>query len=120
MTRLAIVDDNTFLQKTIQDKLAFFDDVSIKFKADERIGITGKIRKKPQPRFDSDGYRNAENERYRSHGNHQKPLSANQNHHAAPFSITMKIFFIPLRRVLTATCSKKSIRRNFIMPLRKL
>ncbi len=33
MTKVAIVDDNTFLQKAVQDKLDFFDDIDIKFKA---------------------------------------------------------------------------------------
>ena len=45
MTRLAIVDDNTFLQKTIQDKLAFFDDVSIKFKAMNGVELLEKLEK---------------------------------------------------------------------------
>ena len=33
MIKVAIVDDNTFLQKAVQDKLDFFDDIDIKFKA---------------------------------------------------------------------------------------
>lgn len=33
MIKIAIVDDNTFLQKAIQDKLDFFDDIDLKFKA---------------------------------------------------------------------------------------
>ncbi len=33
MIKVVIVDDNTFLQKAIQDKLDFFEDVEIKFKA---------------------------------------------------------------------------------------
>jgi DNA-binding NarL/FixJ family response regulator len=33
MIRIAIVDDNSFLIKTIQEKLSFFDDFSIKFTA---------------------------------------------------------------------------------------
>ena len=33
MIRVAIVDDNVFLQKAIQDKLMFFPDVEIKVKA---------------------------------------------------------------------------------------
>lgn len=45
MIRLAIVDDNTFLQKTIQDKLAFFDDVSIKFKAMNGLELLEKLEK---------------------------------------------------------------------------
>jgi len=45
MTRLAIVDDNTFLQKTIQDKLVFFDDVSIKFKAMNGLELLEKLEK---------------------------------------------------------------------------
>lgn len=45
MIRLAIVDDNTFLQKTIQDKLAFFDEVSIKFKAMNGLELLEKLEK---------------------------------------------------------------------------
>ena len=33
MIKVAIVDDNTFLQKAVQNKLDFFDDIDIKFKA---------------------------------------------------------------------------------------
>ena len=29
MIKIAIVDDNLFLQKTIQEKLSFFEDISI-------------------------------------------------------------------------------------------
>ncbi len=45
MIRLAIVDDNTFLQKTIQDKLAFFNEVSIKFKAINGLELLEKLEK---------------------------------------------------------------------------
>ena len=45
MIRLAIVDDNTFLQKTIQDKLAFFDEVSVKFKAMNGLELLEKLEK---------------------------------------------------------------------------
>jgi DNA-binding NarL/FixJ family response regulator len=33
MIKVAIVDDNIFLQKAVQDKLDFFDEIDIKFKA---------------------------------------------------------------------------------------
>jgi DNA-binding NarL/FixJ family response regulator len=33
MIKIAIVDDNTFLQKAIEEKLSFFDDIEVKFKA---------------------------------------------------------------------------------------
>ena len=33
MIKIAIVDDNLFLQKTIQEKLSFFEDISIKSKS---------------------------------------------------------------------------------------
>lgn len=45
MIRLAIVDDNTFLQKTIQDKLAFFDEVSVKFKAMNGLELLEQLEK---------------------------------------------------------------------------
>jgi DNA-binding NarL/FixJ family response regulator len=43
MIKLAIVDDNTFLQKAIQDKLSFFDDIDIKFKANHGQELVEKL-----------------------------------------------------------------------------
>ncbi|HQV36793.1 MAG: response regulator transcription factor [Flavobacterium sp.] len=45
MIRIAIVDDNTFLQKTIQDKLNFFSDVDVRIKAVNGIEIIEKVEK---------------------------------------------------------------------------
>lgn len=45
MIKVAIVDDNTFLQKAIQDKLAFFDDIEIKFKANHGLELLEKLEK---------------------------------------------------------------------------
>jgi DNA-binding NarL/FixJ family response regulator len=45
MIKLAIVDDNTFLQKAIQDKLVFFDDIDIKFKANHGEDLLEKLDK---------------------------------------------------------------------------
>jgi DNA-binding NarL/FixJ family response regulator len=45
MIKIAIVDDNTFLQKAIQDKLAFFDDIDIKFKANHGQDLIEKLDK---------------------------------------------------------------------------
>jgi len=45
MIRIAIVDDNTFLQKTIQDKLIFFSDVDVRIKAVNGIEIIEKVEK---------------------------------------------------------------------------
>jgi len=45
MIKIAIVDDNTFLQKAIQDKLAFFDDIEIKFKAINGQDLIEKLEK---------------------------------------------------------------------------
>ena len=45
MIKVAIVDDNTFLQKAIQDKLDFFDDVEIKFKAINGEELISKLEK---------------------------------------------------------------------------
>jgi len=45
MIKIAIVDDNTFLQKAIQDKLAFFDDIDIKFKANHGQDLLEKLEK---------------------------------------------------------------------------
>lgn len=45
MIRIAIVDDNTFLQKTIQDKLSFFADVEVRMKAIHGQEIIEKLEK---------------------------------------------------------------------------
>ena len=45
MIRIAIVDDNTFLQKTIQDKLSFFADVDVRMKAIHGQDIIEKLEK---------------------------------------------------------------------------
>ena len=45
MIRIAIVDDNTFLQKTIQDKLSFFPDVEVRMKAIHGQDIIEKLEK---------------------------------------------------------------------------
>jgi len=45
MIKLAIVDDNTFLQKAIQDKLSFFEDIDVKFKANNGKDLLDKIEK---------------------------------------------------------------------------
>ena len=45
MIRIAIVDDNTFLQKTIQDKLSFFADVEVRMKAILGQDIIEKLEK---------------------------------------------------------------------------
>lgn len=45
MIRIAIVDDNPFLQKTIQDKLKFFSDVEVRFKAINGLDIVEKVEK---------------------------------------------------------------------------
>ncbi len=45
MIKLAIVDDNSFLQKAIQDKLDFFDDIDIKFKANHGEDLLEKLDK---------------------------------------------------------------------------
>ena len=45
MIKLAIVDDNTFLQKAIQDKLDFFDDIDLKFKANNGEDLLDKLDK---------------------------------------------------------------------------
>lgn len=43
MTKIAIVDDNTFLQKAIQDKLSFFADIEIRMKAIHGQDIIEKL-----------------------------------------------------------------------------
>ena len=45
MIKVAIVDDNSFLQKTIQEKLSFFDDIEIKFKANDGLDLLSKLEK---------------------------------------------------------------------------
>ena len=45
MIKVAIVDDNTFLQKAIQDKLDFFEDIEIKFKAINGEELISKLEK---------------------------------------------------------------------------
>ena len=45
MIRIAIVDDNTFLQKAIQDKLSFFADVEVRMKAIHGQDIIEKLEK---------------------------------------------------------------------------
>lgn len=45
MIRIAIVDDNTFLQKTIQDKLSFFADVEVRMKVIHGQDIIEKLEK---------------------------------------------------------------------------
>ena len=45
MIKIAIVDDNLFLQKAIQDKLVFFEDIEIKFKAVNGQELISKLEK---------------------------------------------------------------------------
>ncbi len=45
MIRIAIVDDNSFLIKTIQEKLSFFDDFTIKFTAVNGQELLDKLEK---------------------------------------------------------------------------
>lgn len=45
MIRVAIVDDNTFLQKAILDKLSFFDDIEVKFRAFDGMELLEKLDK---------------------------------------------------------------------------
>ena len=45
MIKLAIVDDNPFLQKTVQDKLSFFDEIELKFKANDGEDLLQKLEK---------------------------------------------------------------------------
>jgi len=45
MIKVAIVDDNTFLQRAIQDKLFFFNDIEIKFKAVHGQDLLEKLEK---------------------------------------------------------------------------
>jgi CheY-like chemotaxis protein len=43
MKKLVIVDDNIFLQKTILEKLAFFEDVNCKFTANDGKELLQKL-----------------------------------------------------------------------------
>ena len=45
MIKVAIVDDNTFLQKAIQDKLSFFEEIEVKFKANDGLDLLSKLEK---------------------------------------------------------------------------
>lgn len=45
MIKIVIVDDNTFLQKAIQDKLIFFNEIEIKFKANHGQDLLEKLDK---------------------------------------------------------------------------
>jgi len=45
MIKLAIVDDNPFLQKTVQDKLSFFEEIELKFKANDGVDLLQKLEK---------------------------------------------------------------------------
>ncbi len=47
MIKVAIVDDNAFLQKAIQDKLSFFDLIEIKFKSLNGEDLLLKLEKNP-------------------------------------------------------------------------
>lgn len=47
MTKIAIVDDNSFLVKTIQEKLSFFDDFTVKFTALNGVEILECLAKDP-------------------------------------------------------------------------
>lgn len=45
MIRVAIIDDNTFLQKAILDKLSFFEDIEVKFRAFDGTELLEKLEK---------------------------------------------------------------------------
>lgn len=45
MIKIAIVDDNSFLIKTVQEKLSFFEDFSLKFTAFDGIDLIEKLEK---------------------------------------------------------------------------
>lgn len=45
MLKIVIVDDNVFLQKAIQEKLIFFDDIEVKYKAIDGIELLQKLEK---------------------------------------------------------------------------
>jgi DNA-binding NarL/FixJ family response regulator len=48
MIRIAIVDDNTFLQKAVAEKLSFFDDLSQRFTALNGLELLEKLEKNRQ------------------------------------------------------------------------
>ena len=43
MIKVAIVDDNIFLQKAIAEKLSFFDDIVLKFTANDGLDLIDKL-----------------------------------------------------------------------------
>ena len=45
MIKIVIVDDNSFLIKTVQEKISFFDDFSLKFTAINGIDLLSKLEK---------------------------------------------------------------------------
>lgn len=45
MINIAIVDDNSFLIKTVQEKLSFFEDLSLKFTASNGLDLIEKLEK---------------------------------------------------------------------------
>lgn len=45
--KIALVDDNVFLQKAIAEKLSFFDGIEIKFKAHDGENLIEKLNKNP-------------------------------------------------------------------------
>jgi DNA-binding NarL/FixJ family response regulator len=45
MIKLAIVDDNSFLQKAVQDKLSFFEEIEVKLKAMSGVDLLMKLEK---------------------------------------------------------------------------
>ena len=45
MIKIAIVDDNSFLIKTIQEKLSFFEDFMLKFTAFNGLDLIEKLEK---------------------------------------------------------------------------
>lgn len=47
MIKLAIVDDNLFLQKTVAEKLSFFDDINCRFFAADGAELLEKLEAKP-------------------------------------------------------------------------
>ena len=45
MIKIAIVDDNSFLQRAIQDKVEFFDDIDVKFKSFNGLELLAELEK---------------------------------------------------------------------------
>ena len=45
MIRIAIVDDNTFLQKAVAEKLSFFEDLTLKYTAINGNDLIEKLEK---------------------------------------------------------------------------